>query len=513
MSTTTGTTRLRLSCIIPLLLTFVAAAPISLLFISGSQLFVHAPEFVSHRIGDALNIMTGEAQVVRPVQGLSNGLLSKEIILALYGIYGREIVSPPILQAYSAGFFIIVFGVIATVVTSGWALLTPIQRTGLGLLALAPFYLGGPAIGLMIAPDYWIGEYAYLLCCLVALGFVASLKQGLRSVDYALGAFIGIGIALKITMLPIAAVVAASHPFGDTRSWCRMAVGAAAMYVFISLIYFDFSLRNVAGLLYHQLLFFIRPNESIQYGSFAAVADARPLAVVAGIAATLCAVCFASRNPFVAAIALMWIAAYVLVIIRRPHDSSLTSACLAFFFLIAVTATRPTLAIAIAMMVGGAIYSDFSTLRTIRSMAQTGQNEPAPPEITNADIVFVPTTDWVARIPILRLGHSGFLGVRPLQIDQAGRLAYQQGGNAFQLFFPGQIMASIMSPDIDQLLGRALKNGETLGWTRSDVTTGTNDHAILLRLCNSSDIVCIERRMVIHGESWLVGVAAHRPRI
>jgi hypothetical protein len=247
----------------------------------------------------------------------------------------------------------------------------------------------------------------------------------------------------------------------------------------------------------------------VQYDGFLSAMEADPGAALLAIVATACAIASGRRSPAMAAVAFLWIAVDLYLIKARPHGTSLTSASLGFLFLIAALPTR-TMEIFPAMAALGVGLLMFPSSLTIRTLVgwttQPPKCDAAPSEITNADIVYVPTNDWNMGTPIQLFGYNGHLGTYFFDEKADGRLAYRGGGKAFALLFPERLMA-LGNPGAEAAIDRSVRAGSVLGWTRRVFTTQQEQYAVISAICSDPAIACHERPLMYNGAPHLVGQA------
>jgi len=145
---------------------FIAAAAATIVvnhLINGISIFDTYAEFVAYRVSDALSIYFGESDGVRPVQGIPTALISKYVTLVLFWLFDKELLTRPVLQIYGLAVYGVLFLILATSILMVCRRLRWIQFAGLAAVALYPWYVSGPSISLLAAPEYWLGEYVFLV--------------------------------------------------------------------------------------------------------------------------------------------------------------------------------------------------------------------------------------------------------------------------------------------------------------------------------------------------------------
>lgn len=502
-----------LDFVIPILLIALAAAPIAALFLSGYEYFSFSREFIGYRIGDAVSIMAGESARVRPVQGLPTAIVSKFIVEGLYRIYGPDIASVPVIQLYCALFFAAMAAFIAGGVVWNWSYLDTREQIGLAVMMLMPFYGIGAAPILLAAPDYWIGEYAFLVVSAPLLARAPTMSETART-DFLLGAWAAIGIAIKITLFPVGLLMFVARK-GSGLTASRTTAGAIVTYLLLALVYLDFSRTDAIGLLWNQAAFFLNPNQSHQYSGLLETITALPSVAFLGLAALAAGVASRTRTPAHANVALAWILLYVILIGARPHQSSTTSAALGFLFIIAVSLPNWRTAALAYTIAAGALIAPLavghrSNLQIYAALATNAHDiDPSFAKVrdfvASADIVYVPTNLWVSPTPLQVIGYNGGLGGYKFDNNPVGRLDYVEGAKAFRLLFPNQIMAwadAFAKTQVPQ----AVRAGQSLAWTYGPgAKSAEDDHYSVIRtVCAAPDIECSEEPL---PNGWTLGRA------
>jgi hypothetical protein len=472
------------------------ALPLVSLFLRHVQIFEVGPEFVTYRVGDAFSLLFDDAHAVRPVQGLPNALLSKLIIDVLYFVFGRAVVEPDILQLYSAIFFVVVLGGTAAVIVARWPKMSPAERAGLAVLAVLPWCLE-PTASLLPTPEYWIAEYSFL---------VASLALMPRLLDRPLpaGAWAGLGLAIKINMLGFALLLLLMLPRRNAKVLGLFALGIAAAYLSLLLLYAGLRPGLAFEMLRAQLLFYIHPNHSFTYsGPIAAVRDNAHLVFILGLAVILASL--STRNVAQPVGALLWAGLLFYLIYKRPHLTSMASATLAGLFLIALFGSRLSrysspLAAAIPI-VAAAILCVTPAFKFYPQMQWTGS--PSTLDLTtldSGDILFMPSNWWNASVPLQAFAYNGQMAIRPARIGSDGRPTAD--APAFRAVFGEKLLLGNSIYELS-LLQTGLRRRMSVVWTRPP------DHDdVAFREALASVGASVNEQQVSHrGSTWFVGRA------
>jgi hypothetical protein len=270
-----------------------------------------APEFVYYRVGDALSLLNGEGAYVHPVQGLPTALLSK----ALTWLIGDGVVQRQGLHLYGQ---LWVAAIAVPVIVAA-------SRSAAARMALIlPMWCGTAAIGLMVAPEYWQGEWVYLALTLALLANLRALPRA----HLIAGAWAALGVSVKITLFPVAALLLL-EVWQWRKAW-QFAAAFVLSYFIIAAVYMG-DARLAVVLLDFQRKFFMRPNVSAGYAGFVEALMAHPAIPVA-----LGFVIAATRLHWRHAVIAAWCALYLLLLETRAHDSSLTSFGISLGFMLAL---------------------------------------------------------------------------------------------------------------------------------------------------------------------------------
>lgn len=382
-----------------------------------------APEFVYYRIGDALALQHGEHQWVRPVQGIPTALLSKSLVAAM----GTSAATREGLRLYGTLWVAIVCTVVAAAMVYAWST-SPLRATGQALMLAIPWWSGIVSISLLVAPEYWMGEWAYLGLTLALMPFLHRLPPAWAY--FAIGLWAGAGASIKITLAPIALVLAAYRGGWAWRCAALLALGAALAFVGFDALYMGFNRLQTWRLFAFQGTFFLKPNVSAYYADAASAFIARAELIV--LLAAVLGLCVLNRSRLALAV-LVWCALYAYLVIKRPHDTSLASFGISLAFmaaLLALSLRRKSLALIIvaALSAGIATLTDFRGARVWAGMPadQASQDK----QVAQADAFYSArgpvvwylapyphTNDWNPAYLPVGLGYNGGLALRPYNVE------------------------------------------------------------------------------------------------
>jgi hypothetical protein len=479
---------------------FATMTPV-ILTIRGTQFFDVAHEFVAYRIGDALSLMFGEGQFVRPVQGISNALLSKAIVETLYHFFGSRVVEREILQVYSVIFFAAAFIGVLFVVAYNWRILNWSERASVGMMAIAPWYIGGIPSQLMIAPEYWFGEYAFLTCSLaILLGLRRSPGSSVfRSVG--IGSWVAVGLSTKITLIGIAPIFFVAMP---NRSWRHIlfaSIGGLTTYVLLVAAYADFSIEQTFNMLAFQIGFFIHPNHSQTYsGVLAAFQQNIHIVFLALVALTLVVIELNVRRDW-ALCALFWLAVAFYLVAKRPHFTSVTSFSLLLFFLVAFFTARgyrPVAATAAVMVM------IFLSREALPIGFRTDNTSALEEKFGAKGIIFMPDNNWNSAMPVQAFAYNGGLAFRPV-FDGPNGPSYNGGAEALRSIFPDVVMVGASESEL-KLIAHGMRAGMAVSWTRPQKEDGA--HPLLLAAIADAGAEITESLVYYHRRWWYFGKAS-----
>jgi hypothetical protein len=416
-------------------------------------------ELTVYRIGNAVSLLFNEKDYVRPVQGLPIALLAKFEIWAMGLVRGNYVMNATTLAVYQGIYFGTLFAFATAALTMAWRAMATVERAAALLLFLSPWLLGGPAISLMIEPDYWAGEWCYLMISLCLL------KEQRLTSPWLIGAWIAVGFAMKITLLGIAPLFVLGLSDRSPRALLIVALCFAATFVLTDLVYMG-GVRSGLRALEFQLGFFANPNPSAQWPDLRSMLADRPFLIVLGI----CSIFILATSPASIQARLAgaaWLLGSAYVLWRRPHDTSIASASTAMIFLIAYfVRSRVALTGVAALLVSTAAVTGFVNLRALQSFAR---NQKA----TNISypvgaMIFLPDNYWNAGLAVQAFGYNGQLAYDyPITSADDGHPRYSSGGKAFQALFPDTVMIQD-TPYTLNVAETALLAGIPLWWTDRD---------------------------------------------
>jgi hypothetical protein len=451
----------------PLVVGLLIAVPIIAIAATRYPTVDTLSELTIYRIGNAVSLLFGEDTYVRPVQGLPIALLSKFEMWAMSLIRPTLTITAKMLAAYQIVYFGALFAVSIAGVVWAWPIMSNLRRVAAILLFSCPWAFGGASISLLIEPDYWVGEWAYLVVSFCLLQFPWT-RSGSSRTMVLIGAWLAIGVAMKITLLGIAPLFLLERRSRTGRSLMIAATSFVSTYFLMAVVYMD-RLSSALRLLWIQAGFFFHPNASAQWNDLPAVLFSRPFLV--SLAATFLFVLLSGRaTTMERAAALLWGAVLAYLIWKRPHDTSIASAATTLTFLVAFfIRSVPAVAVALTLVIGGAAAEDFDRLRWERAILQDGWGSGSPvnlPQISG--MLFMPDNYWNAGLSVQALGFNGMLGYYyRIENSADGTAKYQEGGKAFQALSPGVVIIRDTTYALE-VAERALISGDVLWWTRRD---------------------------------------------
>lgn len=486
----------RVGLLATVLVAILAFAPLLSLFARGFQIFDLSHEFVAYRIGDGLAPSFGEGQFVHPVQGLPTALLSKVITLVLYAVFGSKIVSPEVLQFYSALFYLVLLSAAAGTIATFWSSMTISERASIAPLAASPWYLV-PTTSLLLVPDYWLGEYSFLIVSLAVWPVVSRSAGGLRTC-FVVGAWAGVGLAAKVSLIGVLPVLFLALP---QRTWANAAyfvLGCVCAYCLLVLAYAGFRPGFAAKLLAFQLAFYIKPNVSQVYPSLRdALASNLPACALLAIAA----VASIRARSVLGMATLVWLAVYIYLIAMRPHDTSLASAMLSSLFVGCLHLQRygpsvstSAIAGAIGIGLGGLPFWE------LRGVSRSESSEAAQ---FRAEILYLPDNYWNAATPLQAFAYNGGLLLRPQRIENGRPVS---DSPTFRALFGPTVMLGASDFEIEAMVA-GLRDGMSVSWTRKRGRPRTPADEALERALNAVGATTTEREMFYHGAWWTFATA------
>lgn len=417
------------------------------------------PELTVYRIGNAISILFNEKDYIRPVQGLPIALLSKAIVWCLLPFL--PIVSPAAISIYMISYFGVVILSASLAIFMAWPKLSEPQRVGILLLFACPWLLGGPSFLLISEPDYWAGEWSYLIIssCLLAT---------YRMPPWLVGVWLAIGVGMKITLLGIAPLFILTSD-RSPRALIIMCLSFIAAFVLIDLVYMG-GVRSGIRLLIFQTNFFAHPNNSAMWPNVFSVILSRHFLVALDLACVIALL--TSPAPILQRMACAaWLCGFTYLVWRRPHDTSIASAATAVTFVtIYLARTWYPLAAVASLLLIGAASDGFERTKWIGDILRNGHALPseAPqiPQITG--MFYQPDNYWNAGLAVQAFGYNGELGYYySVANNPDGTPRYIEGGRAFQTLFPGIVMIAD-SPSWLSVAEVALRAHVPIWWTRQD---------------------------------------------
>jgi len=336
--------------------TVVVFGPFLYLALSRSPtLYFSNSEYVAYRVGSALKILYHETSNLWPVQGIPMGIIQNAIVWLLWEIdraFGEEVLDfliNYVAMVYGTC-FLIVAGTLAALAKG----LPPFTLLTIFTLGAVPVYIGSQR--LIMAPDYWLFELAYVMLTGAFLGRVLQHRSGTfgmaSPVAAWLATWVAVGMLLKVSLLGVGGtllvVAAVCHVESITgvrqRASALLRTAGLATLVFIATtfllvwIYFRFDLNHTKDALTFMWHFFLNPNHSAVYDGLwsALTAPAHRDLHWSMSLAVLCLGTLAydtwrqgapeRRRAAALLIALIvTLAGHLQMIHLRPHDTSLTS--------------------------------------------------------------------------------------------------------------------------------------------------------------------------------------------
>ncbi|RTL65252.1 MAG: hypothetical protein EKK41_20390 [Hyphomicrobiales bacterium] len=493
---TSATPAFALTGLTPLLILSLACFPLLSLFISGQQIFDLAHEFVAYRIGDGLSVLLGEGQYVRPVQGLPTALISKFIAGILYWLYGPHIISASTLQLYSAIFYLVLFVITGTIVAWTWPALKSAERAGVVVMALVPWYVA-PTNSLLIAPDYWLGEYTYLITALALLPVVGRANHSALS-TIAVGAWAGVAISTKISLLGVLPLYYLAFPRKTTATVLYFTAGCVLAYLLLIVCYMHFQSTWAFNLVSFQLFFYLRPNISQTYLDIWQAIASNPFTLTLFFAALFSSI---RSRSLMGLATLAWLLVYVYLVYRRPHYTSVGSTLLSSLFIVCLHLQRLRAELAVgvvAVSIGLCVFN-------LSSWSLVSLSEPPPPEAANfrAELLYLPDNYWNAATPFQAFAYNGGLALRPPRLDNGRPIS---DAHTFRKLFGPSVLLGESPYEVD-LMVAGLRNGMTLAWTRRVARERTSADDALETALQRSGATTTTRTVHYHGDVWIFGSA------
>jgi hypothetical protein len=441
----------------------IVISPVLSLLINGPFMFDVASEFVSYRVSDALSILFEETKRVLPVQGLATALVSKIIIKGLYFLYGERLLQPNILQLYSVGFFAIIGSMTFVFIAKFWLRFNWMQKVSLAIFALIPWFLT-PTNMLLPTPEYWFGEYVFLLCSLALLYIIHNGASNISPL--LIGMWVGLGISIKINIIGVAPIFFLAHKEINIRNAVFMLCGAVVSYLSIIYAYSGFNLTLATNIFKFQYSFFFHPNKSFMYSKFSECILNNLIFVFLLFNSALIIFTTNKKRVLQSVAAFLWVAMYVLMVSARLHQTSIASALLGFIFITCYLGsifTNYTRFISLVVF-GSAVSfmccyigSPYVPYRLFNKALRQEFN------FTPKGMLFIPNNYWNARFPVQAFGYNGQLGLYPSGVDDKGEIKYECGGKVFQKFFNGVLLVGHNEQDWNTIQAGIL-SGAPLHW-------------------------------------------------
>jgi hypothetical protein len=519
-----------------LLVGILSIAPLICVLFLKSPYFISG-EFIAYRFGDSMKLRYGEPTSVRPVQGIPTALLSRALLALNPGLGSRRGISRADLDYYARSYAITLAALVVLLSIFAWRSLSLLEASIVSLFLLAPWYVGVASMALLLSPDYWLGEWIWLAATLAILaktpGDSSPGSNGPSARFVYLGVWMAIGATIKISLLGIAPILFISFVFNATPR--RLAldfllfVGAVLLaYPTILVIYMG-SVPQGLLLLIFQLSFFHSPNDSIEYSGLLDALRHKvesglliAIALAASYIMLLCCLVkhLPLRRPIIyTLIANFWLLLYLLMLSRRPHDSTLTSISLSALFIITYmiflfpSSCRNAAGItAVTLLAGAAVITHFPAERELSAILGTKiDNVEAADSLTEmADrsqcaIWFMPSNYWNAVLIPQLLGYNGGLGLYPVT-DSSGQLSYEKA-TVFRRLWPNTFIMGASSAQIEKI-DLAVTKGATVFYTRPaesiDVPVDPS-YSLLLHGLRASGYSLVEVPVLYNGRHWLFG--------
>lgn len=494
---------------LPVVIGLLIAIPIITIAVTRYPTVDTLSELTIYRIGNAVSLLFGEDTYVSPVQGLPIALLSKLEMWSL-SLVRPLALTAKMLAVYQAVYFGTLFVLSITAAAWAWPVMSGVRRGAAILLFACPWILGGASISLLIEPDYWAGEWTYLVVSFCLLQFPWT-RSGSPRTMVLIGGWIAVGVAMKITLLFIAPLFLLDRESRTGRSLMIAAASFISAYFLMAVAYMD-RISSAIRLLWAQAYFFAHPNALVQWSDLSAAAFSHPFLMA--LAAAFLVVLLTSRATIIErSAALLWSVVLAYLIWKRPHDTSIASAATVLTFLVAYfIRSAPAIVVALVLLIGGAGAENFDRLRWERGILQNGWSTGAALNLLQiSGMLFMPDNYWNAGLTVQALGFNGLLGYYyRLETGGDGRAKYQEGGKAFEALSPGVVII----PDTTyalEIAKRALASGETLWWTRRDPIPASSIPGSLDRISEivrSSGASVETVKFRANGEDWLLQKAS-----
>lgn len=196
-----------------------------------------------------------------------------------------------------------------------------------------------------------------------------------------------------------------------------------------------------------------------------------------------------------------WLLAYVYLVYRRPHYTSVGSALFGSLFIICLYLQRlrvEVAALSVAASVGLCVANP--SLWWLERVS-----EPTPPEAKNfrADLLYLPDNYWNAATPFQAFAYNGGLALRAPRIENGRPVS---DAPTFQTLFGPSVLVGESPYEVDVMVA-GLRNGMTLAWTRRVARERTSADDALERALRQSGAGKAETTVNYHGALWTFGTA------
>lgn len=492
------------SWLIPVAFGLLVALPIIAVATARYPTFDFLTELTVYRIGNAISLLSDEKEHVLPVQGLPVAMLAKFEIWALGAARSTYVMNAATLHLYLGFFFGTLFALATATLAWSWGPLTAQQRGAALLLMACPWLLGGAPIWLLLEPDYWAGEWCYLVISFCLLEIVKENRDH-RYMPAMIGAWLAVGLAIKITLLGVGLLflIALGNCRPKVMAW--LVVSFVAAYISMVAAYMG-DATSAMHLLVFQLKFFAHPNDSAQWTNVFAEIASRPV-LLSLIVACLFLLVTSPEDRIMRSAALLWLVGISYLLWRRPHDTSIASAATVLTFVTTYfIRTKVSLAVVTALVFYGAASTSFENIRSIRATIASGSATDYGQIPNISGMLFMPDNYWNAGLAVQAFGYNGELGLYyPIHTAANGNAEYVYGGKALRAMFPGVTIITDNGPALD-VAERAVMAGEPLWWTQHDPAPGapaTNSDRLNAMIARTGAAVETYDLHVI-GHSWLL---------
>lgn len=488
---------------VPLPILAALSAPILLFAATRYQSADYLSELTIYRIGNAVSLIFGEPEYVKPVQGLPIALLSKLITWALLTFNTHPLISTPSIQAYMLIYFSIVTGVAVFAVLWAWPSLNDLQRVGAVSLFGVPWLCTG-SLPLFMEPDYWVGEWAYLI---VSFCILCTMRRRAMPL-IAIGAWLAVGAAMKITLLGIAPLFWFAQESRSVKSLAVVLAALLSTFVLIDVVYIG-GIETGLRLLRFQINFFAHPNKSVSYTSFKVFYEQNPSLIALYVASAIVLLANTGRKTE-RCFAGLWLASLAGLIWIRPHDTSVASAAaVATFVIFYFVSSIATMAAATALLLLAGWATNFQNFQwakqTVAYRGQVGPTEVFPASI--AGMLFFPDNYWNAGVAVQAMGYNGELGYYyPVESAPDGRPRYKIGAKAFQVLFPNTVFIADSAESLAVAV-TGLRAGVPMWWTQQNPLPNLdsqNSADRVAAIAAAAGATILTTPFTANGQKWLL---------